>query len=76
MKIVKRGNDFVVTNVTQSDMQLYRLFSKTAPCWFEGCEELRREYFEEKEKLESDCPPCGRGALIRKYLARMQELNK
>ena len=47
----------------------YKFFSIESPCWFEGCDELRKQYLEEKKVLdESDCPSCKRGALNRKYL--------
>ena len=52
-----------------------RLFVETTPCWFPECEALRAAYNEELSKLPSDCPACEKGALIRKYLKKLETIN-
>lgn len=57
----------VPDDLTKRDI---RLFTNT-PCWFEGCEELRRAYEGEVQRINSKadgCKPCEKGAIIRKYL--------
>ena len=52
--------------VTQRDI---RFFGST-PCWFDGCEELRKQYNEELSKIGGAAcgTGCEKGTLIRKYL--------
>jgi hypothetical protein len=52
-----------------------RLFVDTTPCWFPECEALRAAYNEELSKLPTDCPACEKGALIRKYLKKLETIN-
>ncbi len=53
-----------------------RLFT-SAPCWFEGCEELRQAYHAELEKLGgTGCKGCEKGPLMQKYLKLAAEAQK
>ena len=56
-----------ITSVPPKELEIFRFFSEHAPCWFEGCEELRKRYSLELAGLPDDCPDCHKGALIRKY---------
>jgi hypothetical protein len=66
-KVLNAGN---VPDATKRDIR----FFSGAPCWFEGCEEIRADYESELAKLdEAKCKPCEKGALIRKYLKILAE---
>jgi hypothetical protein len=52
-----------------------RLFVDSTPCWFPECEALRAAYNAELASLPTDCPACEKGALIRKYLKRLETIN-
>lgn len=52
-----------------------KLFVPSVPCWFPECEALRLRYHAEIENLPPDCPSCERGAVMRKYLKRMESIN-
>jgi hypothetical protein len=52
-----------------------RLFVDSIPCWFPECEALRAEYKAEFDVMPADCPACEKGALIRKYLKKMETIN-
>jgi len=56
----------------------FKFFSKETPCWFEGCEELRKEYYHELETMEQDpnCSNCAKGKLVNKFLLRVIEMQK
>lgn len=59
-----------VTPELQRNMQ----FFGEGPCWFDGCDEMREKYHEEMDALENrpgGCRNCDKGALIRKYLAKV-----
>lgn len=43
----------------------------TAPCYFEGCEEIREAYQAELNSIKG-CAPCQKGGLIRKYMKQIQ----
>jgi len=57
--------------VSAEDREALAFFSKHAPCWFAGCEELREQYQKELDALPADCPGCQEGALMRKYIPRI-----
>lgn len=52
-----------------------RLFVETSPCWFPECEALRAAYNEDVANLPAGCPSCEKGALMRKYLKKMETMN-
>lgn len=51
-----------------SEVSPYAFFSEHTPCWFSGCEELRKQYKNEIKNLGASCPSCEKGKLNRKYL--------
>lgn len=55
-------------------LEVFKFFSEHTPCWFEGCEELREQYNKELEDLGDDCKECDKGALIRKYHAKVRSI--
>lgn len=56
---------------------VYRFFSPSSPCWFEGCEELRERFDAEVQEAQSRageaCSGCLRGPIIRKYVPLVEE---
>jgi hypothetical protein len=48
-----------------------QFFNDNYPCWFEGCEDLRRAYKEELAQ-QTNCKTCTRGTLIRKYSEKVK----
>ncbi len=62
--------------ISTQDRQHIKFFSKSAPCWFEGCEELREEYAEEIAALEAKtgCKAgCNKAPIMEKYLKRVAQ---
>lgn len=51
--------------------ELLEVFNLRTPCWFKGCEGLRRQYHEEVSA--SDCSGCT-GKTRRKYMALARKL--
>jgi len=64
----------MVTQVDPKDAEMFKFFSEATPCWFSGCEELRKEYFTELANLGPNCPACQKGSIIRKYKPKVEEL--
>jgi hypothetical protein len=56
-----------ITAVSAEERKVLSFFVDSAPCWFEGCDELRAKYQDEVAKLGAGCPSCQKGAVIRKY---------
>ena len=63
------NGNLVVTSISADDRRILGFFSDTTPCWFPGCEVLRRSYDKEVSELAAGCPACAKGAIIRKYQA-------
>jgi hypothetical protein len=57
----------VVSSISDTDRRILGFFSPSTPCWFQGCEELRKQYQVEEGALDANCPDCQKGAIIRKY---------
>lgn len=71
-----KNSDGSITPVPSEKVKTdIRLFVETTPCWFPECEALRTAYNAELASLPADCPSCEKGALIRKYLKKMETLN-
>ena len=66
------GNE--ITHVPAREQEIFRFFSEHTPCWFPECEAMRKQYNEELESLPQDCPTCQKGALIRKYAAKVGDI--
>jgi len=62
-----------ISNVDDRTKQALSFFTD-APCWFEGCEELRARYQEERAEQESEtgCRTCV-GSLYRKYMRKVMD---
>ena len=56
----------VLSSLTDEAKELFEVFNFNTPCWFRGCEKLREQYKDEKEK--TGCKTCI-GSLTRKYMA-------
>lgn len=65
----------VVDSISDREKEISKFYT-SRPCWFNNCEELRKQYKEEREQLTSSsvdtkngtiCTQCGLGPLMRKY---------
>lgn len=65
----------LITSVPPRESKIFSFFSRMSPCWFEGCEELKTQYFEELQQLkDAKCKACDEGKLIRKYRGKINEI--
>ena len=65
----------IIDSVPAREQEVISFFSLGKPCWFEGCEELRAEYQKEYEGIGgANCQACDHGALIRKYMPKIDAL--
>jgi hypothetical protein len=64
----------IVSDKTKRDMHF---FLERQPCWFEGCTELMAAYRAEVAEAaqDPDCPPCVEGAIMRKYLKKLANVD-
>lgn len=64
------GSTFI-DKVPKSELKINAFFVLHTPCDFPNCEELRKAYMRERQKLEDDsdgpCPTCVYASLQRKY---------
>lgn len=74
---IKRS--IVITHIPAAEKKVNEFFIKSAPCPYPGCEHLRREYFAEVAAMEATgkgCTGCQKGAIMRKYDARVRAAIK
>lgn len=58
----------VVKSVSREDQEVLKFFVETIPCWFEGCEDLRKEWADIIKKAGGEsCVGCARGREMRKF---------
>lgn len=66
--IVKRWVT-IPTYIPEVEKEAIKVFIDSYPCWFAGCEELRKKY---KDELNSEnpngCSSCKKAPILRKYL--------
>ena len=66
--IVKRWVT-IPTYIPEVEKEAIKVFIDSYPCWFPGCEELRKKY---KDELNSEnpngCSSCKKAPILRKYL--------
>ena len=53
---------------------IMQFFNDSVPCYFAGCEEVRREYKEELKNLGEGCRECDKGEVMRSYMGKLQKL--
>lgn len=59
----------VIKNVSEQDKEIFKFFSSYQPCWFEGCEEMKKNYQADLDTNGGEsCPSCTRGQIIRRYV--------
>ena len=66
----------LLSNLTQwvgsnlSEKEAIKIFVDSYPCWFDGCEDIRKAYKDEVERTlgPDGCTSCKKGAILRKYL--------
>lgn len=75
-----KGRNVSGVHAGDPDVPGYSPLFSDAPCWFEGCAELRAAYNKEIEdevalaKVEGrPCTSCDQGAIRRKYIAIMRQ---
>lgn len=64
-------NTSTLVNLTDQARELIETLNDATPCWFKGCESLRKQYKE--ELANSSCKVC-KGTIIRKYTQLAREL--
>lgn len=73
------GGSLVPSTHTQvsldQEARRLRLFAEEAPCWFDGCEELRKQYLGDIARMDDNCLPCEQGRIMRRYLDYMASLG-
>lgn len=60
-----------MAGISDDARELIEVFNERTPCWFKGCEGLRKQYNEEVGA--SNCTGCS-GATRRKYMALARKL--
>jgi hypothetical protein len=58
----------IITGFNPVMLQTMKFFKPEEPCFFEGCDELRKQHAEELNKKGDDCPTCVKSELQRKYM--------
>ena len=66
----QQGNALLIKDIPDLEREVIRFFSTGRPCWFEGCEQLRKELAE--TRASKKCPKC-EGTLIRQFMPRVRE---
>lgn len=54
-----------LSNITDDARELMESLRDSVPCWFKGCDGLRKQYKEEMQN--STCKQC-KGTILRKYM--------
>lgn len=61
-------------HIPEIEKEATKLFIDSYDCWFDGCEELRKQYKEELAAISKEsCPPCKKGQIWRKYIRKTVE---
>lgn len=69
----------VINKVPQLEQEITQVFSRSTPCWFPECEDIRRRYFLDVDRAVAagGCTDCQKGAIIRTYEAEVRAaINK
>ena len=64
----------VISSVSEKEQEVFRFFSSHSPCWFAGCEELRKDYVSELARLGPECPSCQKGSVIKQFKPKVEAL--
>lgn len=65
-----------ITSATPLALEINKVFTLSIPCSLPECEDIRKRYKEELDKLPENCPSCQIGALMRKYRPEVEALVK
>lgn len=72
--VTAAGDQLLRTTKSSKDVSA-QFFDPDTPCWFEGCEELRRRYEEDLQKAGGNqCPSCVRDSLRATTLYKVREI--
>lgn len=70
------SNRIIIKSVPPEEAELNRFYTLQIPCWFGGCEELRKEYKEALDKAskgpDGTCTDCEKGAIMRMFADRVK----
>jgi hypothetical protein len=70
------SNRIIIKSVPPEEAELNRFYTLQIPCWFDGCEELRKEYKEALDKAgkgpDGTCTDCEKGAIMRMFADRVK----
>lgn len=64
----------IPTYIPEVEKEAIKVFLDTYPCWFQGCEDIRKAYKQELEELSKTpggCTGCKKGPLLRKYINKV-----
>lgn len=76
LRITRDGASTEISGqMSVAEMEPYKFFGE-GPCFFEGCEELRKQYWKEYGELEEDpkCTDCMKSGLTKVYLEKVLEV--
>lgn len=63
--------------IPEIEKEAIRIFSDKYPCWFDGCEEIRKQIEIEMGSIDpNSCKKCEKGAIMRKYIKKVVEILK
>lgn len=62
------NGELIVVKYNNALLQIMKFFKPDEPCFFEGCEDLRRQHALELAEKGADCPDCQKSELQRKYM--------
>lgn len=70
-------NRIIIKSIPPEEAELNRFYTLQIPCWFDGCEELRKEYQAEidkagAKKADGTCTDCEKGAIMRMFADRVK----
>lgn len=82
LDVERKDGKIIIRSVDDRTQKIMPFFTK-APCWFEGCAELRKEYQRELQAAEAkakaedrECQGCERGAINEKYIKLLRGNEK
>jgi len=69
------GTTEISGQLSAEEAEPYKFFGE-GPCFFEGCEELRKQYWKEYDAIEEDpnCTDCMKAPLTRVYLEKVMAI--
>lgn len=65
----------LISKIPKEVQEVHSFFQLNKPCWFDGCEDLRKEYIQQTQKYNSgpECKTCERGQIMRQFIPRIEQ---